>query len=118
MFENFVESYVKKQNELFSILLLLIASALAYLPYVGKFGYYNDDWYLMYSAAAYGPKTFIDIFSVDRPGRALVMVPVYSLFGGNPLYYNLSAYLFRLIGALALFWILNRLWPGKRATTT
>jgi len=109
---------VKKQNELFSVLLLLIVSALVYLPLLGKFGYYNDDWYLMYSASAYGPNTFIDIFSVDRPGRALVMIPAYLLFGGNPLYYNLSAYLFRVLGALALLWSLNMLWPGKRAATT
>ena len=109
---------MKEQNKLFSILLLLIASAAAYLPYVGKFGYYNDDWYLMYSASAYGPNTFIDIFSVDRPGRALVMLPAYILFGGNPLYYSLSAYFFRVIGALALLWLLTMMWPGKRTMTT
>jgi hypothetical protein len=108
---------MKKPGELFYVLLLFIVSALTYLPYVGKFGYFNDDWYLMYSASAYGPNTFIDIFSVDRPGRALVMLPAYILFGRNPLYYNLSAYFFRVAGALALFWILNRLWPGKRTTT-
>jgi len=109
---------VRKQNDLFSILLLLVVSAIAYLPLLGQFGYYNDDWYLMYSASAYGPNTFIDIFSVDRPGRVLVMIPAYILFGGNPLYYNLSAYFFRVVGALALLWSLNMLWPGKRTATT
>ncbi len=109
---------VRKQNDLFSILLLLIVSAIAYLPLLGQFGYYNDDWYLMYSASAYGPSTFIDIFSVDRPGRALIMIPAYILFGRNPLYYNLSAYFFRVVGALALLWSLNMLWPGKRTSTT
>jgi hypothetical protein len=71
----------------------------------------------MYSASVYGPDTFIDIFSVDRPGRALVMIPAYTLFHENPLYYNLSAYIFRLGGGLALFWLLNLLWPGKRTPT-
>ncbi|HUE99171.1 MAG TPA: hypothetical protein VMN99_07935, partial [Anaerolineales bacterium] len=60
---------------------------------------------------------FVDIFSVDRPGRALVMIPAYILFGANPLYYNLSAYVFRVVGALALFWSLNMLWPGRRTMT-
>jgi hypothetical protein len=109
---------LRKQSDLLSILLLLIVSAIAYLPYVGKFGYFNDDWYLMYSASAYGANTFIDIFSVDRPGRALVMIPAYILFGANPLYYNLSAYFFRVAGALALLSSLNMLWPGKRTATT
>ncbi len=109
---------MKRRDHLLSILLLLIVSGLVYLPLLGKFGYYNDDWYLMYSASAYGPNAFIDIFSVDRPGRALVMIPAYLLFGGNPLYYNLSAYVFRVIGVLALLWSLNMIWPGKRTATT
>jgi hypothetical protein len=49
----------------------------------------------MYYAADYGPNTFVDIFSVDDQGCALVLIPVYLLFDGNPLYHNLSAYLFR-----------------------
>ena len=109
---------MRKSNGFFSILLLIFVSAIAYLPLVGKFGYFNDDWYLMYAASAYGPHSFIPIFSVDRPGRALVMIPAYLLFGGNPLYYNLSAYVFRVLGALALLWCLNMLWPGKRTATT
>jgi len=73
---------MKKQNDFSYILIIIVISALAYLPLVGEFGYFNDDWYLMYSASAYGPNTFVDIFSVDRPGRALralVMIPAYLL---------------------------------------
>ena len=107
-----------KNKPVLSILLLWITSSVAYLPLVGKLGYYYDDWYLMYSAGAYGPGVFWDIFSIDRPLRALVMIPAYLLFGGSPLYYNLSAYFFRVVGALALLWSLNMLWPGKRSVTT
>jgi len=95
------------------IFLIIILSAVTYLPLIDQIGYVNDDWYLMYSAGAYGPKSFIDIFSVDRPLRALVMMPAYTLFGGNPLYYNLSAYIFRLLSALAFFWLLKMLWPRQ-----
>jgi hypothetical protein len=93
---------------------LLVVSMLVYLPWVWQIGYMNDDWYLMYSARAYGPKAFIDIFSVDRPARALVMMTAYALFGDNPLYYNLSAYAFRLISALAFFWLLRMLWSRQQ----
>ncbi|NTW12648.1 MAG: hypothetical protein HGA30_04985, partial [Anaerolineales bacterium] len=75
----------------------------------------NDDWYLMYSAGTYGPGAFTDIFSVDRPARALVMIPAYGLFGETPFYYNLSAYVFRLLSAFAFFWLLNILWPRQNA---
>lgn len=111
------KNIVRKQDHLFSIFCMLIISGLAYLPLMGKFGYYNDDWYLMYAASAYGPNSFIDIFSVDRPGRALVMIPAYLLFGNDPLPYNISAYIFRVGGGLALYWLLNILWPARRAFT-
>ena len=104
---------MNKQYLLFCALLLIVAG-LAYLPLVREFSYFNDDWYLMYSASAYGPNTFVDIFSVDRPGRALVMIPAYLLFGANPLYYSLSAFVFRVLGGLALLWLLNMIWPGRR----
>ncbi|MBI4762472.1 MAG: hypothetical protein ACOYYF_00205 [Chloroflexota bacterium] len=96
------------------ILFLAAISALTYLPWVNQISYMNDDWYLMYSANAYGPRAFIDIFSVDRPARAWVMMTAYALFGDNPLYYNLSAYAFRLISALAFFWLLRMLWSHRR----
>ncbi|MEP0806683.1 MAG: hypothetical protein HRF47_14460 [Chloroflexota bacterium] len=97
------------------IALLLLVSAAAFLPLISRIGYMNDDWYLMYSAKVYGPRAFIGIFSVDRPARALVMIPAYALFGENPLYYNLSGYVFRLLSAFGLFWLLNILWPRQNA---
>jgi hypothetical protein len=98
-------------------LVLILVAALAYLPLVNRLGYTHDDWYLMASARAEGPGVFREIFSVDRPLRALVMIPAYKLFGGNPLYYNLSAYLFRVFGALALLWVLRILWPPQHIAT-
>lgn len=105
---------MKKHGYLAGILLLIIFGVLAYLPLVGKFGYYNDDWYLMYSARAYGPQAFWEIFSVDRPARALVMIPAYTLFRENVLFYNLSAFVFRVISAISLFWLLCMLWPRQK----
>ncbi len=109
---------MKSHSNLWTWALLLLVSALAYLPLVGRFGYFNDDWYLMYAAGAHGPSVFWNIFSVDRPFRALVMIPAYTLFGANPLYYNISAYVFRVLGAIGLLWLLQMLWPRQRAATT
>src|SRR5687767_3885248 len=99
------------------LLLLLVASAVIYLPRIDQIGYLNDDWYLMYSAHAYGPQVFSDIYSIDRPTRALVLTPAYVLFGNNPLFYNLSAYFFRLISGIGFFWLLQMLWPLRRTAT-
>jgi hypothetical protein len=99
-------------------LILVFIASLTYLPLITKFGYTHDDWYLMYSAGAHGSSALQEIFSVDRPGRVLVMVPAYELFGANPLFYNLSAFLFRVLGGLALFGILRLLWPRHTVATT
>ena len=106
------KSMAKNEN-ITSVVVLILVSALAYLPLIGQVGYLNDDWYLMYSAGAYGPDAFTSIFSVDRPARAFVMSLAYNMFGGNVLYYNLSAYAFRVISALAFFLLLNILWPKR-----
>jgi len=96
------------------ILLLLIASAVAYLPLVNRIGYLYDDWYLMYDAHTQGPGFFHQVYAVDRPARAYVLGAAYSLFGDNVLYYHLSGYVFRLLSAVTLFWIMERLWPGRK----
>lgn len=100
-----------------SVSLLTLVSAMVYLLFIRQFGYFNDDWYLMFAAGARGPAVFWDVFSVDRPLRALVMIPAYTLFGANPLYYNLSAFLFRLMGGFSFLWILRMLWRENRRVT-
>ena len=107
-----------KDKLMMGVVAMTVLAALAYIPLINRLGYAYDDWYLMYSAGAYGPSVFERIFSVDRPMRALVMIPAYELFGSNPLYYNLSAYVFRLLGALTFFGILNLLWPDHKRTNT
>ena len=95
-------------------LLLIFISAIAYLPFIHQFGYYRDDWYLMYSANALGGDVFHQIYASDRPIRAFLMSFVYSIFDLNPLYYNISAYIFRLLGAFAFFYTLQMLWSHQR----
>jgi len=54
------------------LILLLIVSGLIYLPFITQFGYYNDDWYSMYSARVGGTQTFHEMYSIDRPGREIL----------------------------------------------
>jgi hypothetical protein len=103
------------RSELFvAILLLVLVSAIAYLPFIGRFGYFYDDWYEMFSAGARGPQVFHALFAIDRPGRAYLMIPLYMLFGQNPLPYNITAYLFRLLSGLSVLWIMRLCWPERK----
>jgi len=104
---------VKERTGLISVLALIVVAALAYLPLVNRIGYSHDDWYLMASARAEGPDVFHQIYSVDRPLRAYVLAPAYRLFGENALFYNLSAWAFRVLSALLFLWMLRMLWPDR-----
>lgn len=96
------------------VLFLAILGAVTYLPLVAKLGYINDDWYLMFDGYVGGAEFFHKVFSVDRPVRGYVMQAAFSLFGMNPLYYHLSAFTFRVVSAISLFWIGNQLWANRK----
>ena len=44
--------FIYKSKNFLIVAALVIIAGLAYLPFVGQFGYFNDDWYLMYAAGA------------------------------------------------------------------
>lgn len=112
MMKNFKSSWL-------SIFILLLTSAIAYMPLVGMFGYYKDDWFLIYDAHTQGANFFHTIYSIDRPARGYFMQFFYTLFGDHTLYYYLAAYAYRVIASVALLWILNRLWArSKRVNFT
>jgi hypothetical protein len=109
-------NFIKKHSVWLVPALLVLASAIAYLPNVNHIGYLKDDWYLMYAGHTQGAGIFKLVFASDRPLRAYVLGPAYALFGDNPLYYHLSGYLFRLLSGLAAYWMLALLWPRRRAS--
>ncbi len=94
-------------------LLIFVVSAIAYLPLVKNLGYLNDDWYQMYDMQVKDPSFYHEIFAIDRPGRALAMIPLFTLFGFNPLWYHLSAFFFRMMGGVFLFWTGRMLWKER-----
>ena len=96
---------LKKWRTPLELALLFLVAGLIYLPFAKQFGYYYDDWYSMYAARVAGPGILRDIYNFDRPGRAFIMIPLFVLFQGNPFYYSLSAYAFRVLGAVSLLWL-------------
>ena len=106
---------IKEKFGLFwwGVLLIFVVSAIAYLPLVTHIGYLNDDWYQMYDMQVKGVSFYHEIFAIDRPGRALAMIPLFSIFGFNPLWYHLSAFMFRVLGGVFLFWTTRMLWEKR-----
>lgn len=104
---------MKHRTGLAHALVLIVIAALVYLPLISQIGFTHDDWYLMYAAGAEGADVFHEIYSVDRPLRAYVFEQAYNLFGQNVLPYNLSSWLFRVLSAATLLWLLRKIWRGQ-----
>lgn len=107
-----MKKFIKSPKFLLVLFFVLIGGIL-YLPFIDQFGYYNDDWYSMYAARVAGPEIFHEVYAIDRPGRAYLMGPLYILFQGQPLYYNILAVILRIGGGLALLWLLKLIWPRQ-----
>ena len=107
----------KKPAELwFTIGLIFLVSALAFLPLVGQLGYYHDDWFTTISRVS--GVSLIDMHSVDRPGMGWLYHYTSLLLGESPLAWHLYAWLVRAMGGLALLWLVRMLWPDQRTATT
>jgi hypothetical protein len=91
---------------------------LAYTPCIHKFGFYRDDWYVLWVGRAFGPQSIIRLFAFDRPFVGYIYSWTYQLLGENPLNWQVYSLCIRIIGALGFLWLLRRLWPNQKIATT
>jgi hypothetical protein len=108
---NRIQTFVR--SSWFPILVLVLVSALVYLPRINQFSYFRDDWYYMYDGHVAGPSIFNEMFKQDRPIRGPFFGSYFSLFGTDPFPYAVGAYLWRLASGLGALWLFNLLFPQK-----
>jgi len=94
---------------------ILLPAVLAYLSLANRFGFYSDDWYVIYGLTTQGIEKLKDIYIIDRPARAYFIGALYSLFGNTAPLYSYSAFVIRVAGASGFFWIIRMIWPRQRA---
>lgn len=105
---------LKKKNAntlLIGYALLVIITALTYLPALSQATVYRDDWYYTVDRLKGGPDTFHEMFEIDRPARGYLFEAYYRLFGVNPAPYHWVSFIFRLLAGLLAFWLFRLLWP-------
>jgi hypothetical protein len=85
-----------RDNDLLYSGILFILGSLAYLLFIHRLGFYGDDWYIIFDAHTQGPAFLQQVFSSDRPARAIVLGYAYKLFGDEIIYYHLSAFFLAL----------------------
>ena len=106
-----VKNVVQKAALFFAI---LIPAGLAYLLLANRFGFYSDDWYVIYGLTSQGVAKLKDIYIIDRPARAYSIGALYSLFGNHAPLYSYSGFILRSCSAAAFFWIIRMIWPARQ----
>ena len=101
-------------TRLFEIAVLILTSALVYLPNIGKLTLYKDEWYFIHDASIAGPGVFINMFAIDRPPRGLFFEIYYALFSYHALPYGIGAFIWRVIAIIGALWLFQLLWPRNR----
>jgi hypothetical protein len=108
----------QRHESWFAVGTVLLLGFLAYVPLMHKFGFYRDDWYMLWVGRAFGPQGIIDLFAFDRPFVGYIYSASYQLLGENPILWQVYSFSLRIIGALGFLWLLRRLWPEHKIETT
>lgn len=77
-------------------------------------GFYWDDLAYQYDLHVFGPAGFKAFVAGDRPFSYFLYFVTSNLFGAHPLYYQMFNLLLRIGVAVAAWWMLRALWPGRK----
>jgi len=91
------------------VLLLLLCYGL-FIPWLG---FYWDDLAYLLSLNVFGPSGFTDFVAVDRPFSRWMYILQATLFGNHALAYQMFSLSLRGLAALALFALLDSVWPRQ-----
>jgi len=110
-------TFLKKEKYLASLLIIFVA-VVAYVPLMSSFGYYLDDWYVVWAGRVFGPEMIAELHKFDRPLMGVFYSLYYRIWGTNLMGWQIFILILRLIGALSFFQILRLLWPKQLLATT
>ncbi len=99
-----------------SLGLIFAASVLAFLPLVGKLGYYHDDWFT--TIAKVSGVNLFRMHLVDRPVLGLWYAIVDFILGEAPIAWHLYSPIMRFVGSIGLLWLVRMIWPHHKAAGT
>lgn len=98
-------------------LLLFLLAGLAYLLQVRGWGFYKDDWHLIWTGSTQGLQGIFRLFLVDRPFMGVIYAITYRLLGESPLAWQIFAFVARVLGMLAFWWLARMLFPSRPRMT-
>jgi hypothetical protein len=96
-------------------LALLALSVIGFVPMVYRLGFFWDDWPSIWFFHLWGPGSFLESFSIDRPSLAWMFMLTTSVFGESTAGWQFFAVAARWLASLVFWWTLRGLWPRQAA---
>ncbi len=96
---------------------LVAISIIVYGIFVGKLGFYWDDWPLVWVYKSMGVKGLHSYFSGNRPGAGLLYTLIFPYLGISSIRWHLTALFLRFFCSALIYILFRTLWP-KRAGTS
>ncbi len=108
---------IKRLSQWATPLALLTIAFFSYGLFAFQQGFHWDDWGFAWLIRTLGRPGLFDYFSTNRPFLAYVYSVTTSLFGTNPIAWQLFSLLMRWLTAMSLVWLLRMIWPERRWET-
>ncbi len=98
----------------YAILSILITGLISYLPTAHRWGFYRDDWHVLWGQNAIGFGNILLQHQIDRPLMGLVYMVTSRVLGNPPIAWALLSITLRLAGGIIVFLIFDKLYPKAR----
>ncbi|HSM71533.1 MAG TPA: hypothetical protein VK851_08325 [Anaerolineales bacterium] len=95
------------------VLVLLFAAFFAYGILIPQLGFYWDDQPMSWIRYQLGPEAMREYFSTNRPVWGLLYQVTTRILPQIPIYWQVFAFLWRWLGAVAVWLIVKELWKDK-----
>ena len=109
--------FLSKKNKkycLHAILSILLTGMISYLPTAHRWGFYRDDWHVLWGQNAIGFGNILLQHQIDRPLMGLVYMVTSRILGNTPIAWALLSVTMRLAGGIIVFLILEKMYPKAR----
>lgn len=111
---------MKKENSIQTLVLaigLLLICLLSYGVSIGQFGFFLDDWYIIWTYKTFGAEKFVDFFRGDRPLFPIVYQIIIPIIKDSPLSWQIFAIFTKWLAAISLWALLKLLLPKRDSFT-
>ncbi len=109
-----IKSNQKKQSDWSIFLILLVITALVYLPGINRLGYYRDDWNNLFNAYTQGSQMLIMHYASDRPLDGYLLRYAFDILGYNPLPYLIINLIFRFLSGFFFYRSILVVWRNLK----